>query len=173
MGRPKKNQTVSSVYQPKKIYSLDAMEDIVAGDDSLWAAMLRRFSKLHRVYGFEKVEPPLLEDLRLYDDAGNELPFLISHPVPSARAIQRARSFQVSLNASTTVITLETGLAQPLDGVTLESPAANFIKAVSIAGSADGQNWQRLAQGLQGRGAQWRTAGIGGRHGHTLAPEHA
>ena len=88
---------------------------------------------------------PALEDLRLWDDAGNELPFLITRPVPSAKAVQSARSFQVSLNASTTVITLETGLAQPLDGVTLESPAANFIKAVRVDGSADGQNWQRLS----------------------------
>jgi hypothetical protein len=90
---------------------------------------------------------PALEDLRLYDDAGNELPFLITRPVPSARAVQSARSFQVSLNPASTIITLETGLAQPLEGVTLESPAANFIKAVRVEGSADGQNWQRLAEG--------------------------
>ena len=90
---------------------------------------------------------PALEDLRLCDDAGNELSFLITRPTPSARAVQSAKSFQVSLNASTTVITLETGLAQPLDGVTLETPAMNFIKAVRVEGSADGQNWQRLAQG--------------------------
>jgi hypothetical protein len=88
-----------------------------------------------------------LEDLRLCDDAGNELPFLIARPVPSAKSIQSAKSFQVSLNQAATVITLETGLAQPLDGVTLETPAANFIKAVRVEGSADGQNWLRLAQG--------------------------
>src|ERR1035438_6367585 len=59
----------------------------------------------------------------------------------------RSKSFHVSLNASTTVITLETGLAQPLDGVTLESPAGNFIKAVRVDGSTDGKSWQPLAQG--------------------------
>ena len=90
---------------------------------------------------------PGLEDLRLCDDAGNELPFLISRPVPSPKAVQSAKSFQVSLNASTTVITLETGLSQPLDGVTLETPATDFIKAVRVEGSADSQNWQQLAQG--------------------------
>ncbi len=90
---------------------------------------------------------PALEDLRLYDDAGNELPFLIEHPAPVGKAVQAAKSFQVSLNASTTVITLETGLAQPLDGVTLETPAGNFIKAVRVDGSADGKSWQPLAQG--------------------------
>ena len=90
---------------------------------------------------------PALEDLRLCDDAGNELPFLITRPAPSPKAVQSAKSFQVSLQPAATVITLETGLAQPLDGVTLESPAANFIKAVRVEGSADGQTWQRLAQG--------------------------
>ena len=90
---------------------------------------------------------PALEDLRLCDDAGNELPFFIERPAPAGKAVQNAKSFQVSLNASTTVITLETGLPQPLDGVTLESPAGNFIKAVRVDGSADGKSWQPLAQG--------------------------
>ena len=51
---------------------------------------------------------PALEDLRLCDNAGNELPFLITRPVPSSKAVQSAKSFQVSLNAAATVITLET-----------------------------------------------------------------
>jgi hypothetical protein len=89
---------------------------------------------------------PALEDLRLCDAAGNERSFLITRPLPSPKAVQSAKSFQVSLQPIATVITLETGLAQPLDGVTLECPAANFIKAVRVEGSADGQNWQRLAQ---------------------------
>jgi hypothetical protein len=88
-----------------------------------------------------------LEDLRLYDDAGNEVPYLIERPVPAAKVVQNAKSFQVSLNANTTAITLETGLAQPLDGITLETPAMAFIKAVRVEGSADGKNWQSLVQG--------------------------
>jgi len=90
---------------------------------------------------------PALEDLRVCDDAGNELPFLVTHPVPSPKAVQSAKTFRVSLQPSATVVTLETGLAQPLDSVTLESPAASFIKAVSVEGSTDGQNWHPLAQG--------------------------
>ena len=90
---------------------------------------------------------PALEDLRLYDNAGNELPFFIERPTPASKVSLPAKSFQVSLNASTTVITLETGLAQPLDGVSLETPAGRFIKAVRAEGSADGQWWQSLASG--------------------------
>jgi len=89
---------------------------------------------------------PALEDVRVCDDAGNELPFLITRPMPSPKAVQGAKSFQVSLQPAATVITLETGLGQPLDGVTLESPAANFIKAVRVEGSADGRDWQQLVQ---------------------------
>jgi hypothetical protein len=90
---------------------------------------------------------PALEDLRLYDDAGREVPYLIERPRPAPKVVQDAKSFQVSVNAATTVLTLETGLAQPLDGVTLDSPARSFIKAVMIEGSADGQSWQPLARG--------------------------
>lgn len=90
---------------------------------------------------------PALEDLRLYDDAGNEIPYLLTQPMPSPKVIQKAKSFQVSLNASTTVITLDTGLAQPLDGVTLETPAGDFIKAVRVEGSVDGKNWRAFVQG--------------------------
>lgn len=66
MGRPKKNQTAAAP-APKKIQSLDALEDIVPETDPLWGFLLRRLSRLCRVYGFEKVETPLLEDLRLYE----------------------------------------------------------------------------------------------------------
>jgi hypothetical protein len=90
---------------------------------------------------------PALEDLRLCDDAGNEVPFLITRPVPSGKAVRPAKSFQISLQPNSTVITLETGLTQPLDGVTLETPAGSFIKSVRVEGSSLGANWQLLAAG--------------------------
>jgi hypothetical protein len=88
-----------------------------------------------------------LEDLRLTDDTGAEIPFLITRPAPTPKAVQSARSFRVALNSAATVITLETGLDQPLDAVTLETPAQNFIKAVRVESSTDNENWQPLAQG--------------------------
>ena len=90
---------------------------------------------------------PSLEDLRLYDNAGNEVPYLIERPAQVAKAAQAVKALQVSLNANTTVITIETGLAQPFDGVTLETPAMSFIKAVRVESSDDGNRWQTLAQG--------------------------
>jgi len=90
---------------------------------------------------------PALEDLRLYDDADSEIPFVVERPLPTPKMVRAAKSFQVSLNATATVITLETGLSQPLDAVTLESPAVNFIKAVRVEAADDGINWRTLVQG--------------------------
>jgi hypothetical protein len=90
---------------------------------------------------------PGLEDLRLYDEAGNEAPYWVAHPVPVIRTRQPAKSFHVSLTPHTSVITLETGLAQGVDGLTLESPANNFIKPVRIEGSLDREDWHTLGDG--------------------------
>jgi hypothetical protein len=93
------------------------------------------------------VARPALEDLRLFDDAGNEVPYLIERPVPVIKVVQNVKSFHVSLTPSNTVIVLETGLAQPLDDVTLETPAGSFLKPVRIEGSTDLKRWQTLERG--------------------------
>jgi len=90
---------------------------------------------------------PALEDLRLYDDAGNELPYLIERPAPVLKIVQNVKSFHVSLNPNNTVIVLETGLTQPLDSVTLETPAGSFLKPVRVEGSTDLKRWQALESG--------------------------
>jgi hypothetical protein len=90
---------------------------------------------------------PALEDLRLYDSAGNEVPYLIERPVPVVKVVQRTKTFHVSLTPSNTVILLETGLTQPLDDIVLETPAGSFLKPVRIEGSTDLKRWQTLDQG--------------------------
>ena len=90
---------------------------------------------------------PGLEDLRLYDSAGSEVPYRIERPVPTVKVVQRTKSFHVSLTPSNTVILLETGLTQPLDDIVLETPAGNFLKPVRIEGSTDLRRWQVLEQG--------------------------
>jgi hypothetical protein len=90
---------------------------------------------------------PALEDLRLFDDAGNEVPYLIERPVPVVKVVQNVKSFHISLTPSNTAIVLETGLTQPLDDVTLETPARSFLKPVRVEGSTDLKRWQPLEQG--------------------------
>ncbi len=65
MGRPKKNPTAAAV-PPKKILSLDGLNDVLSETDVLWDAILRRLTKVSRTYGFFRVETPLVEDGFLY-----------------------------------------------------------------------------------------------------------
>jgi len=90
---------------------------------------------------------PGLEDLRLYDAQGAETPFLIERPVQVPAVVQAARNMRVTLRPEATVVVVETGLAQALDGVILESPARAFIKSTLLEGSQDGKNWLTLADG--------------------------
>lgn len=92
---------------------------------------------------------PGLEDLRLIDATGAEVPFLIEEPAPQPAIRQRAKSFRAALAEKSTVIVIETGLQKPSGGVTLETPARNFVKAVRVEGSHDAQEWQELAAGRQ------------------------
>lgn len=88
-----------------------------------------------------------LADLRLADDAGNEVPYVLERPAPAGKVVRPARSFAVELTPAATVIRLKTGLARPLGGVTLVTAAPNFIKAVAVEGSADGREWKPLVSG--------------------------
>ncbi len=90
---------------------------------------------------------PNLEDLRLYDAEGNEVAYAIERPRPGGKAVRRPRSFLSTLEGKTTVIKLETGFSQPIDRVTLETPAFGFIKPVQVEGSTDGQQWETLSTG--------------------------
>ena len=87
---------------------------------------------------------PGLEDLRVLDPSGREVPFTIERPVAGHVVTHPPRRFQVQLEGQTTRLIIETGVAQPIDGVTLASPAAAFIKSVDIEGSADQNSWQPL-----------------------------
>ena len=90
---------------------------------------------------------PGLEDLRIFDSAGREIPYLIERPVRSTAVVVSPKNFTVNLNGPATVITLETGSSQVLDALTLETPAMGFIKAVTVEGSIDQRAWRTLASG--------------------------
>jgi len=90
---------------------------------------------------------PGLEDLRIFDSAGREIPYLIERPVRSTAAVISPRKFSVNLSGQATVIMLETGSSQSLDALVLETPAVGFIKAVTVEGSNDQRTWRPLASG--------------------------
>ena len=66
MGRHKKNANTTG-YVPKKIPALEGTADIITETDILWEAVLGRFARIARTYGFSRVEVPLLEDNYLYE----------------------------------------------------------------------------------------------------------
>jgi hypothetical protein len=89
---------------------------------------------------------PGLDDLRLFDDHGRELPFLLERPVQPPKVVRAPARFDVAMEAEKTIATLETGMVQPLAGLTLETPARDFLKAVFLEGSRDGKTWETIAQ---------------------------
>jgi hypothetical protein len=90
---------------------------------------------------------PGLEDLRLLDPSGREAPYLLERPGRAEKIERRVRKFSLSLTPQATIINLVTGLTQPITGITLETSAPRFIKAVQIEGSANQQDWQVIATG--------------------------
>ena len=75
---------------------------------------------------------PGLEDLRIFDPNGREVPYLIDRPVASPSVQRIPKDFRVAINGTTTTVEIETGVEQPIQAVVLETPAGNFIKPVTI-----------------------------------------
>src|SRR5204863_8920244 len=90
---------------------------------------------------------PGLEDLRIVDAAGNQVPHLIEQPTPEPESMLRPKEFRSTIEAGATRLILETGTTAPIAGVSLETPASQFVKAVQVEGSHNGANWRKLAAG--------------------------
>ena len=90
-----------------------------------------------------------LEDLRVLDATGNEVPFLIERPEPRPGSTLSPKAFRASVDSEnqTTTLIIETGATQPLVGVSLETPAATFLKPVRVEGSNDGETWREITTG--------------------------
>jgi Protein of unknown function (DUF3999) len=93
------------------------------------------------------VAQPNLEDLRIVDAAGNQVPYLVERLAPEAESKVHPKEFRSSIEATTTRLILETGTTAPIAGVNLETSASQFVKAVQVEGSHDGATWKKLAMG--------------------------
>ncbi|MBI4585508.1 MAG: DUF3999 family protein [Planctomycetes bacterium] len=91
---------------------------------------------------------PDLEDLRLYDEGGKEVPYLLRPSLPAEKKVRDVKRFQAQLAPTGTLLLIETGTRSPIEGVTLITPAESFLKAVRLEISEDQSRWQSLAQGL-------------------------
>ena len=89
-----------------------------------------------------------LEDVRLVDPQGVELPYFLQRLVPEPAVFRSVPSFRATLERNTTILEVETGQTVPVDAVRLETPQRGFLKAVRLEGSADGRHYRLIAEGL-------------------------
>ncbi len=97
------------------------------------------------------VARPGLEDLRLIGPRGNEVPYgMFTEPFVDPEGNRRVapRRFLARLEPGSTVLTLETGVTNEVGSVTVQTTARDFIKAVRVEGSRDGESWIALADGV-------------------------
>lgn len=93
------------------------------------------------------VAQPDLEDLRVLDPTGNQVPYLIERPAPEAESTVRAKEFRSTMETGATRVIIKTGTAAPVNGVVLETPSRQFVKAVDVEASRDGLSWKKVAAG--------------------------
>jgi hypothetical protein len=89
---------------------------------------------------------PALEDLRVYNVAGEEIPFFLETPEPLRSGHISIPHFTTQVEPNQTVIQFETGTNNRVDSLGLDTPAQQFLKAVTVAASNDGSAWQTLVQ---------------------------
>src|SRR5436190_11631370 len=90
---------------------------------------------------------PGLEDLRIIDSTGNQVPYLIERLLPDPESTMRGTDFRSTIENGATHLIVKTGTSAPITGVTLETPATRFMKAADVEGSNDGRTWTKLAGG--------------------------
>lgn len=93
---------------------------------------------------------PGLADVRLVDAGEREIPYLLYRNGELVRterktpATFKPRSFTVPLTDGMTQLVVETGTADKLDSILLETAAPFFLKAAHVEISDDGKAWQSL-----------------------------
>ena len=90
---------------------------------------------------------PGLEDLRVFDDSGREVPYLTERPAPQPPVTRAPQSFRTTLGDKSTTLVIETGVTQPLASLALQTTAQNFLKSAVLDGSVDGTRWETISVG--------------------------
>ena len=93
------------------------------------------------------VAQPGLEDLRVVDSTGSQVPYLIERLLPGPESTKPPREFRSTIENGETHLIVKTGSNAPLVGVSLETPATRFMKGADVEGSNDGTTWTKLAGG--------------------------
>lgn len=89
---------------------------------------------------------PDLEDLRLLDPAGAEVPWTAERPprpIPSPRPAAQVRTF---LREGSTEVVVRTGMDEPTARIDLDVASSEFVKAARVEESDDGRVWLLLRE---------------------------
>ncbi|MFA5161007.1 MAG: hypothetical protein WC421_02065 [Elusimicrobiales bacterium] len=103
-------------------------------------------SRVKLSFALQDSAAPDLSDLRIFDQAGAEQPYLLVIPQQQQPRRERPSRTDITAERGRTLITLETGRTDALSGVLLETSAAEFLKSADAAYSTDGSSWQRIAR---------------------------
>lgn len=91
---------------------------------------------------------PSLADLRLQDASGRDVSYLIDRPVIQPASVLRLENMKLTMQKGRTIITgrVPQAVSNEYDALALQTPAADFIKALTLEASSDGKTWQTLVQ---------------------------
>ena len=87
-------------------------------------------------------------DLRVFDDRGGEVPYVIYGHTPERLGGSRHAFRVVDYEPQSQTLTLErpSGRSSPFDRLELKTGARNFYKRVTVYGSDDGESWRELSR---------------------------
>src|SRR5438045_5125449 len=88
-----------------------------------------------------------LEDLRIIDSTGSQVPYLAERLLPEPESTIRPTEFRSIIENGALHLIHKTGTSAPIIGVSLETPATRFMRAADVEGSNDGRTWIKLAGG--------------------------
>ncbi len=87
-----------------------------------------------------------LGDLRLYDAAGREVPYLVIPPsTAQSRPVQEGRILEVAPTKTTSGIEIDFGSVQTIDRLHLDGLPTPMLKRARVEGSGDREHWTLLA----------------------------
>jgi len=90
-----------------------------------------------------------LEDLRIIDSTGSQVPYLAERLLPEPESTIRPTEFRSIIENGALHLILKTGTSAPIIGVSLETPATRFMRAADVEGSNDGRTWINSPAGIR------------------------
>lgn len=96
---------------------------------------------------FDQAQPGLV-DLRLLDGDNREQPYLLFTPATKTRETSPSSSWDLRLQAESSVITITTQTRDPIKALHLKTPNPHFLCSALVESSEDKEHWIVVDRGL-------------------------